>query len=134
MGRRGFLAAIGLAGGTAVALASPSLAVASAKPSNRINDPIYRRGFFPRGSVWAIPNGSLVVKGKRAIRSHSGDNRFDRNSFEVIFAKEAGKHPGHGTTTLTNSDGREVPLHLVQIRPNRYSAVIHRQPVPGGIS
>jgi hypothetical protein len=134
IGRRDFLAALGLSTGGVALLASPTLAVASVKPGNKSDHPLYRRGLFRRGSTWTTPEGSLVVTRKRAIRSHDGTSRFDRNSFEVVFAKESGKHPGHGTTTLTNSEGTQVPLHLTQIRPNRYSAVIHRQPIPGGSS
>ncbi len=132
--RRGFLAVLGLSTGAVTLLASPTLAVASVKRGKTSDHPLYRRGLFRRGSTWSTPEGSLVVKRKRAIRSHDGTSRFDRNSFQVVFAKVSGKHPGHGATTLTNSEGTQIPLHLTQIRPNRYSAVVHRQPIPGGNS
>lgn len=131
MGRRSFLAVLGLSTGAVTFSASPTLTLASGDSSIKPDHPLYRRGLFRRGSTWTTSDGSLVVTRKRAIRSHDGQSRFDRNSFEVIFAKESGKHPGHGTTTLTNSNGTQIPLHLTQIRPNRYSAVIHRQPIPG---
>lgn len=134
MGRRSFLAVLGLSTGAVTLIASPALTLAAVDSSSKTDHRLYRRGLFRRGSTWTTPDGSLMVKRKRAIRSHDGEARFDRNSFEVVFAKKSGKHPGHGTTTLTNSDGTQVPLHLTQIRPNRYSAVIHRQPIPGGNS
>ena len=127
--RRGFLAVIGVSAGAAVTVASASGAIAATTRSsvtrNRSN--LFRKGAFPRGSQWSIPGGELVVTRKRAIRSTDGQLRLNRDSFEAIFKLTSGKHPGHGTTTLTNSQGQEVSMHLVQIRPNRYSAIINSQ-------
>lgn len=129
--RRGFLAVIGVSAGAAVTVASASGAIAATtRPavtrSRTVN--LFRKGVFPRGSQWSIPGGELVVTRKRGIRSTDGQLRLNRDSFEVIFKLTSGKHPGHGTTTLTNSQGQDISMHLVQIRPNRYSAIINSQP------
>gem|GEM_PF-533790 len=131
--RRGFLAVIGVSAGAAVTVISASGAIAATtRPSvtKSRTENLFRKGVFPRGSQWSIPGGELVVTRKRAIRSTDGQLRLNRDSFEVIFKLTSGKHPGHGTTTLTNSQGQDISMHLVQIRPNRYSAIINSQPAP----
>lgn len=134
--RRGFLAAMGLTVGGALALRSAPSAGASVfeTKARGVNDPRFRRGKFRRGQVWNFPGGTLKVQGRRGIRSLDGGTRFDRNSFEVLFTKVSGKHPGHGTVTITGPDGTSMPMHLVQIGPNRYSAVINREQITEGKS
>lgn len=134
--RRSFLAAMGLTVGGALALRSAPSAGASVfgAKARAVNDSLFRRGKFRRGQVWNFPGGTLKVRGRRGIRSLEGGTRFDRNSFEVLFTKVSGKHPGHGTVTITRPDGTRMPVHLVQIGPNRYSAVINREQITGAKS
>lgn len=134
--RRGFLAAMGLTVGGALALRSAPSAGARVfeTKARTVNDPRFRRGKFRRGQVWTIPGGTLKVQSRRGIRSLDGGTRFDRNSFEVLFTKVSGKHPGHGTVTITGPDGTSMPMHLTQIGPNRYSAIINREQITEGVS
>ncbi|MGB4325614.1 MAG: hypothetical protein WBJ33_10180 [Candidatus Nanopelagicales bacterium] len=131
--RRGFLAAMGLTAGAALVLRSAVSAQASTvkAPVRGKNDSRFRRGRFRRGQVWTIPGGSLLVKRRRAIRSVDGGTRFDRNSFDVLFTKRSGRHPGHGTVTMTGPDGISMPMHLVQLGPNLYSATVNREQISG---
>jgi len=106
---------------------------ARAKSTSRLKDSaLYRSGLFRRRTVWTAKGASLVVLRRRAIRAHDGTMTFDRNAFEVIFAQGVGDEIRSGTTALTNQAGTEVELFLVQSGPKRYSAIINRQPIPGG--
>lgn len=130
--RRGFIAALGIAAGGALVLRSAVGVRASQiyAPVRGANDSRFRRGRFRRGQVWTIPGGSLVVQRRRAIRSLDGGTRSDRNSFDVLFTKKSGRHPGHGTVTMTGPDGTSIPIHLVRLGPNLYSATINRETIP----
>lgn len=130
--RRRFLAAIGITAGGAVALAAAPAVQARGVSATTRNHPLYRSGAFRRRMVWTTPDATLVVLRRKAIRAHEGGMTFDRNAFEVVFGQARGKELGSGNVTMTNKAGDEVELFLSQIAPRRYSAIINRQPIPGG--
>lgn len=128
--RRGFLARIGFtAVGVIAVIASPGAQALVGSAVIR-NHPLYRVGTFRRRTMWMTSGVALVVLRRKAIRSNSGRTIFDRNAFEVIFARARGKELGSGTVTMTNEDGVEVSLFLTQTAPQRYSAIINRQGTP----
>ncbi len=135
VGRRGFLAGVGatVAGITAIALSGASASASETMSRNtrararlKGDHPLYRRGIFRRGRTWTTPDARLLVTGRRPIRSTTGDMRFDRNSFEVVFRQTQGSPLGHGNVTITNENGTSMPLLLAQIGPRTYSAIINR--------